>query len=578
MKAANCCLLVGSLFVLPMQSRAADRLFPKPGGDLASAADWGATVPGSSDAVALSQNGTYTLSDDVTFNCLTGKVAETVFDFTGHRIKIIGEGFADSRADSFRMRGDGAKITWKGGVWDFNGYRRQLINGYSNNRFTITDSCVVTNVNDFYCANGASGAKVLWANQAKLFANELRLANGGMRKINVSVSGGAELHVKNTIYHEAAISNPSDRKKYGGNVLEVSGTGSKVTGSFAYCLGYQTPSNTVRIVNGACYASSGSVTIGNASLDLSGENEFYVGSNSAATFSGLSFRGYGNRLVVENGTVTNTTFTLLTNAMVKVSGADARLQISRSDIFGAQAKDSRFVFADGVKYKAPAGGNWEILNKATNCEFVVTGTGTSVGSDASKTFVLGSGETGDCRGNTIKVMDGATLSGNSVRITGYSNTLMISNATVSTSGSAYGLMLGYRFNTTTGLGTNCLCVLQGTSPRIDSAGSVWLRNGATLRFEIPAEGYAAGYVPVITRSGSLNLDSTATRIEVDASRFEPEHTTKLTLFEFKDSLSADDENWLLSQKMPEGCSLRIVDRKKVVLRRRGKDGFVLMFR
>ena len=79
-----CCLAAGVQVASAADTPAADFIaFPTANGDLASATDWGDTpFPTESTHVKINQNGTYTLSADLSIGSVYAAINNIVFDFT----------------------------------------------------------------------------------------------------------------------------------------------------------------------------------------------------------------------------------------------------------------------------------------------------------------------------------------------------------------------------------------------------------------------------------------------------------------------------------------------------------------
>ena len=125
--------------------------------------------------------------------------------------------------------------------------------------------------------------------------------------------------------------------------------------------------------------------------------------------------------------------------------------------------------------------------------------------------------------------------------------------------------------------TNNTFVVQGDNPRLQAGGKFYLWNGSTLRMEIPPDGYVSGCVPV--KAQEFILDATTCRFEVDVNQFQPKDRTELTLMSFETDLTDAQQTFLLSAELPPRYSLKIVNKRDLVLKAKGElKGLMLIFR
>ena len=186
--------------------------------------------------------------------------------------------------------------------------------------------------------------------------------------------------------------------------------------------------------------------------------------------------------------------------------------------------------------------------------------------------------------NRLEVLDGATLNAKRMIVMGVANTLCVSNATVNVDRNedATGLRIGYNQPSGYSDSTNCVLVMQGVTPKIEiqsadsGNGACWIANGSTLRFEIPREGYAEGYVPLTTNSKFL-MD-TGSKLEIDCTEFAAKTGGKLHLIHAEGSIVNEAQAILnaCASTLPEGCTL-IVEDKDVWLQAPSRAATIITF-
>lgn len=131
--------------------------------------------------------------------------------------------------------------------------------------------------------------------------------------------------------------------------------------------------------------------------------------------------------------------------------------------------------------------------------------------ESQKTSAIGLGNANRTN-NTIKVLNGAYMDICRFRLMNSYCTMVISNATVTCTDQGNGFCVGYR----EGEGycpTNATLVLQGDTPKIKGKGTtinVWFVNQAIMNVQLPAQGYAKGYVPIEANIFTLSGNSRIT--------------------------------------------------------------------
>ena len=118
--AARVCFAIATA-AISVVCAAATVTFPSTGSDIASAEDWGGTLPGTSDIVKFTTNATVTASSDVEFGGLVmGRqnrtivldMRDSVSGGSPRRIKMNGSSYIEENISN-------AKYVLRGGLWDF---------------------------------------------------------------------------------------------------------------------------------------------------------------------------------------------------------------------------------------------------------------------------------------------------------------------------------------------------------------------------------------------------------------------------------------------------------------------------
>ena len=245
---------------------------------------------------------------------------------------------------------------------------------------------------------------------------------------------------------------------------------------------------------------------------------------------------------------------------------------------------SRLEIDDGATCNVDVGGNTQWMRDSSNCTFIVSNgakfitpaKGLSIGHDESLPY---------CHDNAIEVRSGGLLEisgsgGNGLRTHGMNNTVLVSNGTIRAS--TY-VIIGY--SNAGPAASGCRLTLQGATPKIESSG-FWLRNDSVLRFELPASGYAEGYVPIVANGFAFNPTA---RIDVDYADYLAAGGGELTLVSLTnapaDNGGVSFAQWIVNQNnalnLPKGCKLRLVNDAggyKVVFRAKNPRGLGINFR
>ena len=230
---------------------------------------------------------------------------------------------------------------------------------------------------------------------------------------------------------------------------------------------YPVSSNTIEIVDGAAVTNTGALVFGRENKNgASSYNELFI---SNAVFS------------TESGYIKNGVNYLLpgANSEIRLSGRNAQI-VSQQSIGGMfLGPGSRFVVENEASYTFPRA--FVTGGAVVSDETLVVRSGATVSTTADLLT------TNKGTNNTI-VVDGGTLNvGETLTMAGYHASLIVRDGNVRASRSIY---VG---DNTVANSTNSLMVVQGSSPEIYAYYQLHIQNGSTLRFELPEEGYAAGY-------------------------------------------------------------------------------------
>jgi hypothetical protein len=151
--------ILGTALVLGFgMALAEDRTFPNAGGNLASASEWGGTLPGGADKVTVDKGGNYTLSDDVTFNSFNVMVGGCYFDLGNSRLNVSKNG---DGALYCKPNGGGRTVFSSGKIEFSNqGNCYPYVAPDSAGVVVFANGCVITNANYFYAIRSASNGRV----------------------------------------------------------------------------------------------------------------------------------------------------------------------------------------------------------------------------------------------------------------------------------------------------------------------------------------------------------------------------------------------------------------------------------
>ncbi|MBP5544293.1 MAG: hypothetical protein ILM98_09470 [Kiritimatiellae bacterium] len=297
----------------------------------------------------------------------------------------------------------------------------------------------------------------------------IRIWNGSNYDIPVgpaiTISGGACVTSVNTLQGAYG---PQSRA-----TIVISGEGTVVTAAVLKVAGYNAGTNVVRVANGAELVVTGTA---NENFHIGPGNSFDCG------------------LIVTNGARFVKTSSA-DNAIGYISGTGKRNYIRVLDGATAQIKGLFFL---GYGNTSTSGNT-----------ILASGTNATLGANSTLTMdqiyighMNSSDQTKFNSGNTIQALDGATFLADNVTLYGSGNGIVVSNALADLKG-ANGMQCS-------ALSTNCYVRLQGSTPRFrmsaqTGSGNFALANSFKFIYDLPPEGYAAGFVPVqIQRWGTTD--------------------------------------------------------------------------
>ena len=267
----------------------------------------------------------------------------------------------------------------------------------------------------------------------------------------------------------------------------------------------------LRIRNGGKFLTTKNIYLGYSSAEVS--NRIEVLSGGCLQAANIYIKQLGQALIVSNGTVSCTggsgiRFDGGSNCRLVLTGPQATVQLAKmqNELFPA-GHGHALIVSDGAKW-AYDGNNGYYTSIASepygNLMRIERGGELSV---TNGFFCLGYDRDHD---NRLEILDGGILSAGAVSAGGVSNTLVVSNGTVS---SRNQVSLGHSWGDNN---TGLRCEIRGTNSQISATTYCLVRNKATVHFVVPPEGYA---VTPITAGTYLKVED-GTAITVDADAFQ----------------------------------------------------------
>jgi len=499
-------------------------------GDIASPAAWGGVLP-TDQAQFQTSDVTNTASANVTFAGVEVGAKNVVFDFSQTPARTI------TLSDHFRpLNYTGASYTLRGGTWNLSGKNFHLYHNWgqgSECTVTLENGCNVTNVGWTLLNFSTLKCHLIIRDQASLTVNTYDSNSGhGNDEPCLEVLSGGRLSVPAT----------GSTLRIGDGTTLVSGAGSRIEsygGAGDFTLGNTFHNTLIRITDGGAFDAAAlrmNLNLNNATnttivVDDDGTfqcGEVYpngrafniqIGERGQMTTGRWYIRGNDHSVRVLNGTLKGSRWigeaasgASVTNFSVAVIGSDAQVDIAGGDALFMGLSDSS-ILLEGASWSCPVT-YWK-SRESSNCTFRLTQQAafTTTGHFWGTAYDGGSASLTNCNGNVISVESGSTFQSAGFTFVGKGNRLIVTNATFRCPTGSFNFGRSDR-----GSDENQL-VLQGTTPRVEIASdAMHLRYGSTLRVEMPAEGYAADFVP-ITTAWSLSLDDSCHLVaDVEAIR------------------------------------------------------------
>ena len=582
----NCKVIAALVAVvgLSLSASATIYTFPTAGGDLSSPAAWGGTRPTAADGVNIDQAGTYTLSENVSFSNLSVKASGCIFNFGNYKMTLK-DSTNTSGSGLFVSPGDNARTVFSGGTYDLLKTTCAIAAYNVKNANTVfTNGCIVTNAYQFQAGRYNSGARTEIAGNAKVYATTGVLGyDQGAKDNTLEIYDGGQLHVSGALYGDIN----GTENAYGGHRLFVHGPGSAVyhMNSNLAQLGFRAHSIKSRISDFGLFSSA------NGGLSMArGNNSFLIDSGATGILYRVRYASAGNSLIVSNATFTcRNEFSLgysgesCSNNLFRAYGADTKLTFPSGDLFSSREKTNSFCTVSlegGVKWNC--GSRNFMMARTHHSTFQLVGAGTTLYSTnaSSGWFYIGDKDiTGTIYSisNRFAILDGAMFKANRIHLMGIDNELCVSNATLHLIDDTTGLRIGWG-----GSSTNATLVLQGETPKVRSEAAAnhngcAFNCGSKLRFEIPEQGYAKGYVPFEV-SCPFAFDGATCKLEIDCDDFVAKTGGKLHLihaYSINDTTATRMRN---TCTLPEGCEL-IISGGDVYIKSKVKNrGFAIIYR
>ena len=561
--------------------------FPGAGGDLAT------STAGGGDTIRLVNNGTYSLSEDKVFLSMAfaDTVTEVAFDFgsasrkltlspTANWLNMFGK---DNAVGSF-VRGE-INVTTDKNIGLFRSGMKNGTATFGKDFFFNAPSA------EFVVSQYGKDNTLTITDGAKLTANIITLANNDVSGITLNIEKGAQVESKMRIY-----TGKNGTGGYAGrNRIVVSGENTllKYSGAYRFCVGFNKKYDGVIVKDNATVDSKifqlGSGDNGScAYLDVSNGADFkctsleFNGNASTATVDNASF-------TCKDGTKDGTFLFKGADSAFIVKGIGSSLTLpgfgsnnsKPLDLFGAGHRQL-FSLEDGAKWSCRF---YAVATNTSHSVFRVTGSGSTFGSETSpQDFYFGTcynqWAMPNSWSNRVEILDGAVFNSSRFILGGHANEVIVSNATLNVANDSVGLRIGYQSDAQAE--SNRL-ILRGTTPAVRVTSTTNYRcvftQGGTLRYEIPAEGYAADFVPLTCLKDFAMVEGDVTtgklpgKLEIAcddwADAVEP--GTKLTLLRAGTKLSNNFKNYVkntVASTLPEGVKVIVTD-YEVILKKLG---------
>ena len=535
----------------------------------------------------VTESGTYTASQDLTFGALQVAASPVTFDFSATPTRrVVFDGTAPDAV--FSIRTSCANVVFNGGEWNAGDTGSFYCGGSIWDDFSYGENnvlfynCVWTNLNRVYVARNVKKCELTMDGNSRVHAKRFFLMYSGSNSgSELNVLGGSGLYLtsdSSTAFYTDNAEGPNNGK------VTVSGAGSTIdAGGYQFIVGNKSSGHLLVVSNNASVASD-TFVVGNAKTSIG--SKVLVADNAELTVKTLSVRNPGNSVIVSNAMLQvdstgGTAISVGSGSAFVLSGEDACLNYfpaERVDVFATCSVNAEFRIENKAAWNL-VGINLRSAVITTNSVFKVASQGSfSVGENGSATLEFGPGSHRTSPpdysvSNRFEVCDGGNVSFRCLRLNGYGNQFVVSNAVVtfdSTVETDNELRIGYSAPGWSDKGwasKDCALVLRGDSPEINATKTAFhFETNSILRIEVPENGYVNGLIPLKMRRISFNNTS---RLEIDCGSF-VKKGGKVTLATFVDDtgLTGASGVAILNKAratLPEGCTL-IVENKKLVLR------------
>ena len=386
----------------------------------------------------------------------------------------------------------------------------------------------------------------------------------------LDVGGGSKVYVTGAFMVQQ---NGSEGSYFAGNhIVDVHDVDSLLQIGADLNLGQFNSHNVVRIRDGAI------MLVPNTGVKMAGAGRHLleVLNGATATVKKTEITTVGNRIVVSNAFynviegISLGTAASVTGNVMTVTGPEAVFKWA-GNVFGTGCGNV-FELTDGAKWNMGGAANYTLMGgSSSNILCVAGGAVLSNTNSPAGAVRLEIGVNDTTHGyNRIEILDGAIVNLEGFFVHGVNNEVIVSNATLKIDGNGYGIWLGRGANS-----SGNKLIIQGTTPSI-TLKEYKSAHGSSIRFDIPADGYADGYVPV-TAKLSLSAFTEKFKIDCDAWAENPNAVRKLVLMRTTADITSDQANWIHAQNsdLPDTVRLKVTKRE-VILKKR--TGFVLSFR
>ena len=431
--------------------------------------------------------------------------------------------------------------------------------------FYVSDGAVLTNIAVMrFGYTGQSRLRMEVSGGSCVYLNdEFKFTNNKTSKGNenwLEITGGSLFHTTGPFTREDAVNswaNSIAAQPEGGlhykDHLTVSGRGSRlVVNNSVFYLGWQggaatyftdhavvtntgdahlwsryTRNNLIRVSDGAYWRCQGVVYGGhNTPAEACGDRHNLVEILSGGELdAGGNFElGYipnnnndigncGNTLVISNGTLRTYTlrlgrFVSCSNQLAVLQGPEARLIVTAPVPFAA-APFCEYRVELGAKFAPPgsfgrySAGTRDCIMRARSGGILDIGSFFTTAADVAAANIPEDGIV--ARSNAIIAEAGGVVTGKWLAVQGDGCSLRVDDSLVALTNAATALTIGHTSNGG-GISTNCVLAIAGRAPQIRLSGGMTVANSSKLRFELPADGYAA--VPVVAE-GAVSLDDSS---------------------------------------------------------------------